>query len=149
MRALKIPFAAATLASLAACATPPSSPTAAPGPNPADPAMAGRLFAETCMATAPQFAGLAAAMASYPMTQNAGTGTYYHNTQDLSVKRVGTGANGSCSIVLGSNASHADMASAFAGAIDATNPSDGTTITLQAAGQFNGRSILNARIDAQ
>lgn len=134
---------------MTACVTPPVSPNAGPGLAPADPAAAGLLFAKTCMATAPQFAGLPAAIAGFPMTQHATFGTYYHNTQDLSVKRVGQGADGYCSIVLGSDQTHAEMAGAFGAAVNSTAPSAGTSITLQAAGQVNGRSMLNARIDAQ
>jgi len=129
--------------------TPPTSPTAGPGPNPADPTAAGLLFANTCIATAPQFAGLASAVANYPMTQNEAFGTYFHNQQNLSIKRVGQGSSGYCSMVLSAGQSLADTAAAFGAAVDSTNPPNGTTISLGAGPEINGRSYFNARIDAQ
>jgi len=146
---IKFVTAVICAATLSACATPPVSDAAGPGAIPADPSAAGLLFANTCMATAPQFAGLPAAVASYPFTQNARTGTYYHNQQNLSIKRLGQGADGYCSMVVGSDKSMADTAVAFSEAVTATNPVSGTSITLGAGPQVNGLSYFNARIDAQ
>lgn len=137
------------IATLSACATPPTSSTAGPGSASADPAAAGLLFAKTCIATAPKFTGLPAAISAYPMTQNANTGTFYHNQQDLSIKRIGQGADGYCSIVVGSNQSLSNAAVAFGDAVNSTSPAAGTSISLGAGPQLNGRSYLNARIDAQ
>jgi len=139
----------AGLFALTACMAPPTSPTAGPGPTPADPTAAGLMFANTCMATAPQFAGLPAAVAKYPMTQNASTGTYYHNQQNLSIKRIGEGSSGYCSMVLAGTQPLPETAGAFAAAVNSTNPAAGTNITLGAGPQINGRSYFNARIDAQ
>ena len=95
MRKLKPTIAALGCALLAACAAPPSSPNAGPGPVPAGGAAAGALFSQVCVANAGDLSGAASTLATLPFTQNANTGTYYHNRLNLSFNL----ARGECSLV--------------------------------------------------
>ena len=83
------------LALLAACAQPPSDPNAGPGATPASPAQAGALFSQVCIANLPRFAGAPATLAALPFTQRTSTGTYYHNSLNLSFSL----SYGDCSLV--------------------------------------------------
>ena len=98
-----IRFTSTTLSALcvlavSACtATPTVASKAGPGQGVPDPQRAGFLFAEACILTAPGFENVPTVLADHPFTQNAETGTYYHDTLNLSVKRLPEG----CSLVFG------------------------------------------------
>ena len=79
----------------------PVSTTAAPGAQDTNPQEAGRIFAAMCINTLPDYAGAAEAAAAFPLTQSASTGTYFHNSQNLSFKLTGD----SCSMVAGTASS--------------------------------------------
>lgn len=99
---MKLGRALVLCSAVSACvSTPPVSPTVAPGATDAIPSDAGRMFAALCINTLPSYAGFAQVAASLPLTQRAGTGTLYHNSQNLSFKQTETG----CSMVAGTTSS--------------------------------------------
>jgi hypothetical protein len=73
-----------------------------PGPDAADPAVAGDLFARVCEASAPSFAEAPAILRGLPFAQRPATGTWYHRQLDLSI-RINPGNPESCSLVAGTN----------------------------------------------
>ena len=73
----------------------PVSPNAVPGPAFMPSQEAGMIFAKACLSSGPNFEDAAEQLAAYPFTLHAITGTYYHNTANLSVRA----APESCSLV--------------------------------------------------
>lgn len=94
------------MADPAAQPKPKTSVNAGPGSRPATRNSAVALFTDVCVATAPTFADAPAVLAKKPVLQNANTGTYYHQTYDMSVKITPSG----CSIVAGGNFKAGDLA---------------------------------------
>ena len=78
-----------------------SKPNAGPGTQFTTPVEAGRIFAKACVLTEPTFKGAEKALLTYPITHSSTTGTYYHNSDNLSVKVH----QGTCSLVFGANKS--------------------------------------------
>lgn len=137
-------FAPALLALSACMAAPPESPTAVPGNTPVDPAVAAQLFAETCLATLPDHAGVPAVLAARPFTRNAATGTYYHDTLNLSFAQRGS----SCSMVfLTTDANPEDrfLAGARAANVPARGQADFST--GPAPPPFDGQTVVRVRIN--
>jgi len=136
------------LALASACAQVPQSPTAGPGQTDASPDTAGQIFNAMCLTSGPDFAGAPQAAANFPFTYNTTFGTYYHNVENLSVKLLGDPTQ-TCSIVF---VTPADPAAAFARmerVINTINPTDDSTVTVNASRTADGKNILNARINAQ
>ena len=84
--------AAAALALLAACATPPSSPDALPGQTPVSPAFAAATFAQVCVANGGNGAAVRNTLSQGPYLHSTQVNLYYHQQYDLS---FGTGQSGS------------------------------------------------------
>lgn len=66
-------------------ATTPTATDPQVGATLVDPVLAGQMFAQVCLTSGPRFRAAPAALAAYPMTQSAQTGTYFHNQYNLSV----------------------------------------------------------------
>lgn len=64
----------------------PVSANAGPGPKDVTPKVGGALFNQICLQTAPSFQQAPAQIAKHPFVQSALTGTYFHQTIDLSIK---------------------------------------------------------------
>lgn len=94
---------------LSACVAPtaatraaaPVSANAGPGPNDATPAQAAALFRQVCVDTVPSHAKARTALAALPFVQRQSTGTYYHNSLNLSFKLIADGPTPVCSLVFG------------------------------------------------
>ena len=91
----------------------PQSATASPGKNLISAEAAGRLFAETCLATAPNFKHVAQEISGKPFVQHSESKTYYHTSDNLSVKVSGYG----CSLVFKSEKSVDDTVSELANGV--------------------------------
>ena len=96
-----------------------SSPNAGPGKETLSAFDAGVIFADVCLTRGPNFEGAKQGISGFPFTQNSGTGTYYHNRANLSVKVT----NVQCSMVYGTNAPVDDTVKGLA---------DGTASVLKA-----------------
>ena len=83
-------FSVLATISLGACTPPastiPSSSTAGPGPQILSAFDAGIIFADTCLIRGPNFENSIEGLRVHNVTQNASTGTYYHNSANLSVR---------------------------------------------------------------
>ena len=136
---------AALVAAASGCMQPSVSATAAPGAAPASPATAGQLFAKGCLQQLPSFAGTPAAIANDPITRRQSSGTYYHNTQNLSLKLL----PGYCSVVFGTTGNTDDVINAFGTAASAAAPGVQADITLDFTPGPEGLTYYNARVRAQ
>jgi hypothetical protein len=100
LKSLNLSLAAALLA-LSGCMpatdTISASPTAGPGAAFMSPYDAGVIFADVCLTRGARFERAREGLVGFPFTQNTRTGTYYHNTANLSVKV----SPQSCSMVYG------------------------------------------------
>ena len=79
----------------------PVSASAAPGAAFMSPYDAGVIFADACLIRGPFFENAVEGLRVHSMTQSASSGTYFHNTKNLSVKATKV----SCSLVFASKAS--------------------------------------------
>ena len=70
----------------------------------------GVMFADVCLTRGPNFEDAYQGLSGFPVTQNARTGTYYHNTANLSVKVT----SAQCSMVYGTNSKVDDTVSGLA-----------------------------------
>ena len=143
------PFAAVAMLILSACGQPPVSADARPGAEPANPATAGALFAKGCLATLPDFAGTPAALAAEPVTQRKASGVYYHNTQNLSLKRVATSTGAYCSVVFGTPLDEQQAVAAFGAAARAAAPTAVADVEITVTPAPGGLTYYNARTNAQ
>lgn len=139
----------ALLLTLSACAEPAENTQVAPGQLAASGNAAGTIFAQTCLGTGPQFASLPQAAANLPMTQSPQSGTYFHNTLDISVARTGQGSSGRCSIVFGTAGEPVAEMDDFGRVVRTTAPDREAAVTLRLADQINGRNYIHATIGAQ
>lgn len=130
---------------VAGCATTPVSQNAGPGSVDADPALAAQIFNDVCLNGGPAFSAAPAAVATFPFTQSAGTGTYFHNTQNLSVKLIGTPAN-ECSIVFAVSTDPVQKLVTFMETLNAIAPDDDSTVSLGDTRGPDGKTYLNARL---
>ena len=80
----------------------PVSATAGPGPNVLSAFDAGVIFADAFLIRGANFEDHRQGLAGFPFTQNSATGTFYHNTANLSVKVT----DAQCSMVYVANASN-------------------------------------------
>lgn len=132
------------LAIVAGCMQVPQSPTAGPGPQNADPRVAAQVFNSACLESGPAFANTPAALATLPFTQNARTGTFYHNSQNMSVKLQGSPAN-ACSIVFGTTANPAQTLVAFGQRLKAIAGDGNPNVLLDGSRGPDGKNYLIAR----
>lgn len=139
----------ASLVLLGACAAPPVSETAGPQPGPTSPATAGKLFAKGCLQQLPAFAGTPAALATEPVVQRRDTGTYYHTSQNLSLKVVQTTAERYCSVVFGTTGGTDAVINAFGTAASAAAPGLQADLILDYTAGPDGLTYYNARVKAQ
>jgi hypothetical protein len=93
---------------------------------------AGVIFADACLIRGAYFESATEGLRVHSMTQSASTGTYFHNTKNLSVKATKV----SCSLVFASKASVdstvSDLAKGTASIVG--TPPRGITVTSQVAG---------------
>ena len=125
----------------------PVSPAAGPGASDAAPSEAGRIFAAMCLDTLPTLDGAEAAAARFPLTQNANTGTFYHNTQNLSFKLTGN----QCSMVAATSSPDPTdfIVQTMTAADAAMAPSDARPdVSVSGAQGPDGKFYLNARTTA-
>ena len=139
----------ASLALLGACAAPPVSDTAGPQLAPASPATAGKLFAKGCLQQLPAFSGTPAALATEPVTQRRDTGTFYHNSENLSIKVVEVEGARFCSVVFGTTGSTSAVINAFGTAASAAAPGVQADLAIDFTGGPEGVTYYNARVKAQ
>jgi hypothetical protein len=133
--------------STAAAATPPSLPTAGPGTTLVGPAVAGNLFVDICLANLPDFTGTPAALALEPFTQNTGTGTYYHDTLNLSIKLVTENGEPKCSIVFAARAGMTEITFGF-GEVVANRAPFSHDVEIDASEPEPGLIYFNAKASA-
>ncbi len=146
-RALTI-LAASTLL-LSACAQPPVSATAGPSTAPASPVTAGTLFAKGCLQQLPSFSGTPAALSTEPVTQRESSGTYYHNSQNLSLKVVQTSEGPYCSVVFGTTGNSDQVINAFGTAASQAAPGLQANLILDFVPGPDNTTYYNARVNAQ
>ncbi len=124
----------------AGCAAPPDqipvSPSAGPGPNIMSAFDAGVIFTDVCLTRGPNFEDAVQGLSGFSFTQNAATGTYYHNTANLSVKV----RDEQCSMVYGVNANtEAEIDAVVSGL------ADGTASVLQGTFAPSGIDVRSSR----
>ncbi len=86
-----------------------------PGATDVDPVVALDMYRRICTDTAPSFSGAADVLSTLPFKQHPTTGTYFHQSINMSFKIVVTPTLDQCSMVIGSrkfNAITATMMSA-------------------------------------
>lgn len=133
-----------------------------PGSEQVDGFAAAAILGDVCVATAPSFRNAPAVMAKMPFRQHPGTGTYYHQTLDLSVKLLPK----RCSMVFTSKdepsqlgiaiATSAAMAGQSTGSMGldpdtgaaSTLAKNGATIAFEPMGRSNGRNWYRAVVIA-
>ena len=121
---------------LSACSVPPDSipvsPTAGPGPATLAAFDAGVIFADVCLTRGPNFEDAVQGLSGFPFTQNANTGTFYHNRANLSVKVRPS----QCSMVYGTKAPiddvFSDLTKGTASVLAGSAP-EGINVTSQVA----------------
>lgn len=137
---------------MALCAGMAAAQEVGPGPDPAPPAEAARIFAGVCAATLPDFRAAPAAIAALPLRQNPQTGTWYHRQLDLSVKLHRLNGENVCSVVFSSSGQQAavsrEMGAATAQAVGGRvrfNDGDGAVL---AWAELPGRTIYELSANA-
>ncbi len=115
----------------------PVSRSAGPGQSVMSGYDAGVIFANTCLVRGPNFDNYAYGLRVHDVTRNEVTGTFYHNTANLSV-RV---ADGQCSLVFFSDASTDNVVSQLAdGTLSIIAPVPrNISVTSRAAPSGDGR----------
>jgi hypothetical protein len=73
-----------------------------PGPRPVSSSLAVETFRAACIGTRPDFAAAPAVLRARGFRQNTSTGTYYSQTDNLSVKLIQQAGGTRCSMVFGS-----------------------------------------------
>lgn len=142
-------WAICALALLAACAGPPSSPTAGPNPTPANPATAGQVFGKACVQQLPRFGGTPAALANDPFTQRQSSGIYYHNAENLSLRLSATDRGPACSVTFGTNVAREAAVQGFGQAASAAAPGAQANIALDVGRGADGLLYFTATTRAQ
>lgn len=113
------------------------SANAGPGARGVSSDRATQIFAELCVRHAPGFGGTEVSAAANGFVQNAGTGAYYHQQDNLSVKLT----DGRCSMVFSSKENAIALESAF----EKVN-SNGRKITFSPGFVVDGSSYYRAFI---
>jgi hypothetical protein len=146
----KVALIASLIGLAAGCADIQTSASATPGPQPANPSDAGRLFAKGCLQTLPDFATVKTALAGEPFTIHATFGTFYHNQQNLSIKVVDTNDGGYCSIVFLTTGDPVQNLTAFGRVVDTLGRDIDADVALSEPRPGpNGLTLYNARTNAQ
>ncbi|MGB5557049.1 MAG: hypothetical protein WBN04_03450 [Paracoccaceae bacterium] len=152
LTALVLGGCASTEGTRTAAASAPGSEVG-PGPAAVDAVSASKLFNDVCGKTAPSFRKAPAVMAELPFRQNTATGTYYHQSLDLSFKLLPK----RCSMVFGSVERSSMLGLAMAtstGANEASfdpisgaatsNGPKGTSLEFQPVAELKGRAMYRA-----
>lgn len=133
-----------------------------PGPDQVEGIGASMIFGDVCVATAPSFRKAPAVMAQMPFRQHPGTGTYYHQNLDLSIKLMPKRCSmvftskddpGELGIMMAISPATSDQGS---GSMDvnpdtgasATMTKSGAKIEFEPMGRKNGRNWYRAVIIA-
>ena len=96
---------------------------------------AGVIFADVCLTRGSAFQNAREGLQGFPFTQNAATGTFYHNTRNLSVKVT----DKTCSLVFATDKSINDTVRELAkgSASLAPQPPQGVKVTSSKAADGN------------
>lgn len=128
----------AALLALSGCAETPTaipvSASAGPGAQVLSAFDAGVIFADACLIRGPNFKGAAEGLRPHGFTQNAGTGTYFHNRANLSVKV----RPAECSMVYGSKGPVDATVSGFAKGTASLAPNPPRNITVTSRVEADG-----------
>lgn len=112
------------------------SADARPGGLMVSPARAGEVFSELCVVTAPTFEGTELAAAQNGFVENTTLETYYHPSENISVKLEGA----DCSMVFASEADQAEVENALVqGLSAATEPNLAADIRLRVWPYYSAR----------
>jgi hypothetical protein len=152
-RLLRLVVAAVVTMGLVACepappvrmmvAGAPSAPDAGPGERLPTATAAGTLFANVCLATAPSFVAAPLALFTEPFTQNSTTGTYYHNSLNLSFKLIDNGGSLRCSLVFAAAGDPETVYATFVAAADAQVPQSNALIVFEVRERFADGSYFH------
>jgi hypothetical protein len=120
-----------------------TAPDAGPGQTLTTASAAGKLFAEVCLATAPSFVAAPLALSVQPFTQNSTTGTYYHNSLNLSFKLLDRDSGLACSLVFAAAGEPDQTYAAFVESAEARFPQANAIVQFEVSERFADASYYH------
>ena len=118
------------------------SPAAGPGEDYMEPYDAGVIFADTCLIRGSGFEDALEGLRVHNVTRNSTTGTYYHNTANLSVKVTSQ----ECSLVFATRVDKSEVISGLAKGTVSMIPNPPRSISVTSHEMDDGKTYFRVGV---